>query len=262
MPRGLGVVGYGSEGVGKTSWAIQHAHLGSLDCFSIKETGYEDLEIIGEVPEGCNNYNVETWEALNGYLKKSTAEVWIIDGLSGLQKILFDYVCRTVYDGVWKGKDGFTGYWKGQRVDSPPILMSLLDNFSRERANGRHIILLGHMITETETNTLGADFLSHTIDMDQGDKGGCRGCITQWAQAVLFMHIDVSITRSTETERNVVLEGKAKEDADRLMYTTKSAGHVAKNRLGLPPIISMGHSAKEAFQNYWKEMPPVYQDLI
>ena len=227
------------------------------------ETGYEDLEIVGEVPDGCTNYNVDSWEALCGYIKKSTADVIVIDSLSGLQEILFKYVCKTAYQGKWDGKDGFTSYWKGQRVDSPPVLLQLLDILNGIRAEGRHVILIRHMITTTEPNTTGADFLSHVIDMDQGDKGGCRSCVTKWAQAVLFMNIDVAITRATERAADkTVMEGKAADRDNRLIYTTKSPGHSAKNRLHLPPIINMGTSPQEAFKALWQEMPQAYQDLI
>lgn len=261
---GLKMTLYGGEGIGKTGLALQHAALGTLTCLSTPgETGFEDLEIIDEVPSGCTNINVESYEDLVNATTKCKTDVLVIDGLSGLQKLLFDYVCRTVYKGKWDGKDGFSSYWKGQRVDSPVYLDSYLSELDKLRNRGIHVILIGHMVTVTEPNTLGADFLSHVIDMDQGDKGGLRSCITKWAQAVIFMNIDVSITRATEVDKTKqVMEGKAKDDDNRIMYTTKAPGHSAKNRLKLPPVIPMGSSAKEAFINLWKHMPEKYQELI
>lgn len=261
---GLKLVFYGGEGIGKTGLALQHAMLGPLKCLSTPgETGFEDLEIVGEVPEGCVNVDVGSWEELVKETKNCEEQVLVVDGLSGVQKMLFDYVCKTVYNGIWEGRDGFTSYYKGQRVDSPPYLESYMCILDKLRASGTHIILIGHMVTATEPNTLGADFLSHVIDMDQGDKGGIRSIITKWAQAILFLNIDVAITRATETDRSKqVMEGKAKDDDNRLIYTTKAPGHSAKNRLKLPPVIPMGHSAEEAFKNLWKHMPQAYQDLI
>jgi hypothetical protein len=100
--------------------------------------------------------------------------------------------------------------------------------------------------------------------MDQGDKGGVRSIITKWAQAVLFMNIDVNINRAVETDRitKLIMEGKARDEDVRLMYTTKAPGHSAKNRLGLPMVINMGDSSKKAFENLWKHMPQAYQDLM
>jgi hypothetical protein len=259
MTRGLGLVFYGGEGIGKTGLACQFSVLGPLTCLSVGESGYEDLEVIGEIPDGCTNINITSWEQLNKESKIKEG-VLVIDSLSGLQKLLFEYVCRTVYKDDW---DKFTSYWKGQRVDAPVYLDAFLQSLDLLRAKGIHVILIGHMITTNETNTLGADFLSHVIDMDQGDKGGVRSCITKWAQAVIFMNIDIAITRSTELAKDrTVLEGKAKDDDNRLMYTTKAPGHSAKNRLQLPHIINMGESAPDAFKNLWTAMPKAYQDLL
>ena len=123
MTRGLGLVFYGGEGIGKTGVALQLSILGPLTCFSIGESGYEDLEIIEEVPQGCENIKIDSWDGLMSNIKKIKEGVVVIDSLSGLQKILFDYVCKTVYNNDW---DKFTSYWKGQRVDCPVFLDSLL----------------------------------------------------------------------------------------------------------------------------------------
>lgn len=261
--KGLGLVLYGSEGIGKTSLALQFANVGPLTCLSVNEYGYSNLEITGEVLPNSKNIQITNWEKLIYHTKEFKDKVLVIDSLSGIQTILFDYVCRTAYNGIWAGKDGFSSYWKGQRVDSPPVLIDYLDQLERLRDRGCHVILTGHMVTTEETNTLGADYLSHVLDMDQGDKGGVRSCIMKWAQAVLFMNIDVSITRATELARDkTVLEGKAKDDDKRLMYTTKSPGHAAKNCLKLPPIINMGESPQEAFKAFWSTLPQVYKDSI
>lgn len=258
--RGLGLVLYGGEGIGKTSLALQFSHLGPLTCLSVGESGFEDLEVTGEVPDNCTNVTIKSWEQLLKETKGFDGNVLVIDSLSGLQTILFDYVCRSVYDNDW---DKFTSYWKGQRVDSPIFLGNYLELLDDYRHNGIHVVLIGHMVTTTESNTLGADYLSHVIDMDQGDKGGLRSLVTKWAQAVLFMNIDVAITRATELAKDrTVMEGKAKDDDNRLIYTTKAPGHSAKNRLKLPPLINMGEAPEEAFRNLWKEMPQAYRDLL
>lgn len=258
--RGLGLVLYGSEGIGKTGLALQFSFLGPLKCLSIGESGYDDLEIINEVPEGCANYTIHSWEQVVQHTQSMEETVLVIDSLSGLQKLLFQYVCKTAYKDDW---EKFTAYWKGQRVDSPAVLSSYLNLLDKLRGQGKHIILIGHMVTVQEPNTLGADYLSHVLALDDGDKGGLRSCIKQWAQAILFMNIDIAITRATETGRNqIVMEGKAKDDDNRLIYTTKAPGHSAKNRLALPSIIPMGSSASEAFQALWDKMPQKYKDLV
>ena len=260
--RGLGLILYGSEGVGKTGLALQFGLLGPVTCLSVDESGYEDLEIVGEVPDTCTNHRVTNWETLRKKTREVKEGTLVVDALTGVQRKLFDFVCRTQYDGRWDGKDSFTSYYKGQRVDSPPVLMQWLDDLDELRHKGVHVILIGHMVTTTLPNTLGGDFLSHVIEMDDGDKGGCRSCVMKWAQAVLFMNIDISITRSTETSGGIVTKGKGNDEDNRLIYTTKSPGHAAKNRLHLPGVINMGTSPKEAFTNLWKSLPQAYKDLM
>lgn len=261
MTRGLALLIYGGEGIGKTGTALQFSHLGPLTCISAGETGYEYLDIIGEVPPNCTNYVAESYEDIHKITKGMREGVLVLDSLSGLQKFIFDYVCRTVYSGKW---EDFTSYWKGQRVDSPIYFDQYLDLLNLLCSKGIHVIVLGHCITTEVLNALGPDYVSHVLDMDYSDKGSSmRSCVTKWAQAILFMDIDIAITRVTERAKDkTVLEGKAKDDDNRLIYTTKSPNHSAKNKLQLPSIIPMGASAQEAFRNLWSHMPKAYQDLL
>jgi hypothetical protein len=260
--RGLGAVFYGGEGVGKTSFAAQWAKLGPVKFISPGETGFEDLVMVGDIPSGCTNVTVNTFEALDKECSNVKEKTLVIDGLLELQTLIFDYVCRKHYDGVWEGKDGFTSFFRGQRVDSPPYCIKLLDKLNMLLNEGKNVLLLGHVFTITLPNTLGADFLSHVVALDDGDKGGMRTVLMHWAPNVIFMNIDIAISRATETERRIVMEGKAKDSDNRLMYTMKSPGHAAKNRLKLPPVIPMGGSAEEAFQNFYNKLPQNIQDNL
>lgn len=264
MPNGLKLVVYGGEGIGKTDWARQFGILGPVDFVSCGESGLTDLQEVNPVEYPIEDIVVESYEGLLKATKSCEAKTFVVDALSGpngVQELIFDYVCRKLYNGNW---DDFKSYWGGQRTDSPKVLAEWLAELTILRNKGTNIILIGHMITTTLPNTLGADYLSHVLDMDMGDKGhGMRSLVTKWAQAILFMNIDVAITLATETDKKRrVVEGKAKDDDCRLMYTTKTPGHSAKNRLGLPPLINMGESAKEAFTNFWKQLPDVYQDTL
>lgn len=255
MSRGLGLVIYGGEGVGKTSFAAQFAKVGSVRFINVKETGVADLQMVGDIPEGVISVDVDNFEELEKEVINSTEQTLVVDSLMGVQSFIFDFVCRTQYNGIWDGKEGFTSYWKGQRVDSPPVFDKLLDRFSKILSQGRNVILLGHVFTVTLPNTLGADYLSHVVALDDGDKGGLRSCLMRWASNVLFMNINVDINISTKSERRVTTEGKAYDQDKRCIYTTKSPGHAAKNRLKLPPVISMGDSAPEAFDKFIKALP-------
>ena len=261
--RGIGVVLYGGEGLGKTSWALQWAALGSLRILSAGEIGFEDLEMVGEVPPGCTNTVVDSFEELDKETVNSTEDILVVDSLMGVQNLVFDYVCRTEFS---NNKEDFTSYWKGQRINSPPVFEKWLNRLSRQLAAGRHVIIIGHMFTTSLPNTMGADYLSHVVSLDDGDKGGMRSVLMRWAPNVLFLNIDVAITRATEkgigNERGIVFEGKADDRDQRFFYTTKAPGHQAKNKLQLPPVISAGGSAQEAFNNFIAKLPATVRNNL
>jgi len=261
--RGIGIVLYGGEGLGKTSWAAQWAQLGTAKLISIGEIGFYDLDMAGDIPVNCKNVSVNSFEELDKEIVSTTEDTLIIDSLVGVQNSIFNFVCRTQFNGDF---DKFTDYWKGQRINSPPVLEALLDRLSRHLSLGRNIIVIGHMVTTSLPNTMGADYLSHVIAMDDGDKGGMRSCVMRWAPNILFLNIDVSITRSTSkgtgSDRNIVMEGKADDRDTRVLYTIKSPGHAAKNKLHLPPVIHMGDSAAKGFENFIKALPKVIKDNL
>lgn len=253
--RGLGIAAYGSEGIGKTSWGLEFDQIGKVTLCSVRESGVQDLLEFGRARPLLTHHEIEDWEDLVNVSDSVREGTFVLDSLSGLQAVLFDYVCRTMYKGVWAE---FTSYWRGQRVDSPKVLEGYLTGLDNLRNRGVNVILLGHMKNIETPNTIGADYKTHTIDMDDN----VRASITKWAQAILFMHIDVNIVVATDQDKKtgVIIEGKAKDVDNRLMYTTKSPGHVAKNRdLFRTPVIRMGNSPKEAFQNFYKALPEAYR---
>lgn len=253
--RGLGLVAYGSEGVGKTSWAAQFIRLGPVRFLSVRESGFEDLNDAGIVPDGIDHHYPEDWDELDHLSRSVQQGTLVVDSLSGVQPVLFDHVCRTAYKGEWDGKDGFMSYWKGPRVDSPVFLNKYFEGLDMLRNKGVNVVLLGHMATEETPNTMGADYLTHTLDMDKG----VRAATLKWAQAVLFLTIDLNITRSVESVKDTILVGKAKDTDKRVIWTEKSPGHVAKNRMNLPPLIMMGSSPEEGFTNFYNKLPETYR---
>lgn len=253
MPRGLGLLIYGMPGIGKTSFALQFPK--PLTCLSIKETGYDDLELIGEVPEGCENVEIEDWEELLSFSKKCSDKTVVYDSTSGLQQILFEHVIAETYEG---DAARFSSYSQGPRIDAPVAMSELESHLNYMRSKGTNVILLGHMKTEDMPNSMGPNYMSHVLDMDKG----IRGLLTKWAQATLFMSVDIEQQQAVRSHKGQVISAKAKDVDDRLMHCQNAPGHIAKNRLGLPPYVSMGHSPKEAYENFKKKVHPnVAKDL-
>ena len=248
MSRGLGLLCIGEEGIGKTTFGLQFEK--PLKCISIRESGFDDLEDVGEVPEECVNINVTTHSGLYKELRslQDFATV-LIDSTSGLQKIVFQHIIDTCYGG---SSDKFNAYYTGPRQDGPIFMGEVCQQLDLIRAKGCNVIVLGHRRIVDIKNPMGADYSSNVLQMDDA----VRETMVSWAQAVLYMAIDISITTTTKMNKEKqVTAGKASDVDNRVMYTQKSPAYQAKNRLQLPPVIPMGHSAQEAYKNFVSKLP-------
>lgn len=246
--RGLGLVIFGEPGIGKTSLAARFP--GPVQFFSINETGYADLADIDEIPTNVKNEDIFSVAELIKGVRTSKAKTIVIDGCSGVQQIYFTKACDECYEGDWSK---FSSWSNGPRVAVPPLVTELEVLLTEKRNKGHHIILLGHMKTETKPNSMGPDTLVHTLDMDKG----IGSIFTKWAQAVLFMTIDIEVVKNKQLGA-----AKAKDQTTRVMYTSTAPGHIAKNRLSLPELIPLGDSAQNAFDAFWSKIPPVYKQTI
>lgn len=255
-PRGMMGLIYGREGMGKTSLGLRFQ--GPVHCKSIGETGYEDLEMVGAVPENSVNSNVTSFQQLVEEVSKVTSGTVLLDSTKGLQSLIFDYVCARYYDNDWKR---FHSYSSGARQESPQVLQNFLQGCSNKAAMGVNIILLGHVGTIPLPNSMGANYLCHVVNLDDGDKGlGMRSVLTAWCGFILFLNMAIDITRPTEVDtKKMVMEGKAQDLPSRLIYTSLSPGHQAKNRWNMPPIINMGDSPDQAWANLSKHFPAAYK---
>jgi len=149
----------------------------------------------------------------------------------------------------------FAGINSESAKSSNPVSFSEI-NFTGPGNRGVHVIVIGHMATEETPNTLGANYLTHTLDMDKAVKAS----MIKWAGNILFLNIDINIVTVTEVAKDkTVLTGKAKDSDKRVIWTETSPGHIAKNRMNLPPVIKMGSSPDEAFKNFWKVLPDPYK---
>lgn len=252
MARGLAGIIYGKEGTGKTSLGLRFP--GPVFCKSIFENGYIYLQDIG-VPDNTTNDDIRDYETLVAQTKAMKSGTILIDSLKGFQAILFDYVCRKYYDSSQKE---FNSYSSGARKESVTVLQNYLDLLSQKTAEGVNVLFLGHMGTASMPNALGPDILCHVISMEDGDKGGIRSTLTAWAGFIFFLNLQIEITRSTEKEKGTVMEGKVDSGDTRIIYTTTSLSHQAKNRWNMPNQIRMGKNADEAWSNLCKHIPEVY----
>lgn len=254
MPRGLGLLPYGTEGIGKTSFALQFPK--PLRCLSINEPGYVDLEDVGEVPDGCSNIEIETLPQLKKELShKTDAATIVVDSLSGLQELIFEELIETKFGG---SADDFFSYYKGPRQHAPIVAGELCQLFENLRNVGKHILLLAHDCTDLVKNPRGLDYTTIELAADIG----IRDVFKKWAQCILFMTLDPSVARVTKEQRKVAIEGKMEDEDMRVMFTQKSLVHSAKNKLHLPILIPLGGSAQEAYKNFTSKLPPNFKEML
>lgn len=255
--RGLGLVFYGEEGVGKTSLALQFKK--DLLCISARENGFENLDMVGDVPEGCENFVVDTFpEIINTLKKAKDYETIVIDSLSGVQMLMANDIIKTIYGQMDNPEKAFGSFSEGYRVHGPMWMERLCNELTLLNERGVNTIILGHAREETVKNVFGTDYNGTVLDMEKWP----RAVITKWAAAVLYMTLDMDVM-VTKSWKGKPTEGKARnpleEDSDRIMYTTRHPSHSAKNLLNLPPYISMGESPQEAYKKLYDKLPPKLQ---
>lgn len=262
--RGLGALFYGIPGIGKTTFALQAPK--PLTCISIHETGFDDLEAIGDVPEGTTGMDVTKFESLlmilDMFIQATNApKTIVLDTLSGLQQIYFEWLIQRAYSAglahsLEDAKKNFWAFYKGPRMEAPsefPILTSRLTSLLKK---GTHVFLLSHKRVDIEEDVVGPDVKKAVIDMDDG----IRSSIQKWAPNILYMTIAPTITTVTKTGPNQsIVEGKAAMETNRIMFTTTNPTNDAKNKLKLPTVLSLGKSPQEAFGNFWNLVPDSYK---
>lgn len=252
--RGMGLIVYGDEGIGKTGFALQFPK--PLRCISVNETGYEDLDDIDEVPNGCENEYVDTHANLLQELRQSTdVRTVVVDSLSGYSQLMQEDIINTVYKREDNPLQAYGSFSEGPRIHGPIWAEQLEVVCNVLRAKGVNVILLGHTTIEKTKNIISTDYQSAMLNMEKWP----RSVITKWAQAVLYLTMDFQI-RNTKKWKGTATEAKVdaslEDEVDRIMYTTKHPSHSAKNRLTLPTYIPLGDSAAEAYENFIKHLPP------
>lgn len=258
--RGLGLILYGVEGIGKTSLALEFPK--PLRCISVRESGYDDLKDIGVVPQGCENVTVASFNEFLTELRQSTdVKTIVIDSLSGVAQYVNDEILTSVYRGYDNPLQAFGSFSEGSRIHAP-IWMEKIENVATILRNkGVNVILIGHTRIETSKNIVSDDYKSAGMDMDKWPKA----VLTKWAQAVLFMTLDFKV-RITQQWKGKTTEAKAagnlEDEAERIIYCSKNPSHDAKNRLNLPPFIQMGKTPRETYEAFVSKLPPNFQEVL
>lgn len=257
MSRGLSILLYGLEGIGKTTFALQFPK--PLAILPIREPGFSNLEMMGDVPPGVVPSNVKNYEDICTVLRHIEARTIVIDSLSGLQEELIYHVTNEDYKG---SRILFDSYSQGLRKTCPHYVASFVDLLEYQVKKGTNVIIVAHRQVDVDPDASGPDT---KIQVPFGDHA-IYGPLVKWASAILFLSGKKDIEIATKTtgrgDNFQVIEGKAASHVSRMMYTSFSGNHIAKNLLHLPPVIAMGGSAEDSYKLFLEALPPKLQEVL
>jgi hypothetical protein len=234
---------HGVEGVGKTSFGGCAPR--PIFLMTKGETGLLTLIDAGQLPDTPHFPELNTWDQLLGAVETLAKDpheyrTLVLDTLNGAERLCFEHVCDRDFSGNW-GRSGFAAYGAGHELAATEWrrLLDALDGLRTKRRMS--ILALAHTKIGTFRNPEGTDYDRYTVDLH----GKTWGVTHKWADLVVFTnfvaHVDA---RSNDAK------GKARGGSRRVLFTTHTAAHDAKNRHGLPDQIDGGSSASEAWANF------------
>ena len=215
---------YGPEGIGKTTWAAGAP--GSL--FLGTEDGYGALDV-ARLPAA------HTWRDVLDAVRLLRTEdheftALIIDTIDHMERLAWEAVvsgskCSSIED---------IPYGKGyvQALELHQRLAAELDKLRTER--GMHIIMLAHSQQARVQNPEGADYEKYTLKMHKSAASFWK----EWADALLFAHLDVTVRTAERGDRALLARGKA-TGSDRVIETVASPAYDAKCRMRVPDTLPL-----------------------
>lgn len=230
----------GVEGWGKTTLAAFIPNVRLI--LAPGETGYETL--LGTHPRlvpPVVNVTSQTWQELLAVLDAliadpGTCSMVALDALSGFEFLCYQYVCDREHDGEW-GEKGFMAYQKGYEESAIVwrTLLVRLDELRQRHKIGS--IFLSHIQVRNYRNPVGEDYDRFEADCHKKVWAPTH----KWADAVLYGTYEAVVAEDRQgksTHKGIGI-------GHRIMHTTYSDAHQAKNRYGMPSVIHMTGEPKD-----------------
>lgn len=245
--RAMSGVIYGPPGVGKTSLAAHFPN--PLFLIDAHEQGIHDLKNAGLLDADIPVLpDATSWEDLLEMLVELSNmdhdfDTLVIDSLTGMERLCYQHVCENEFNGDWSSK-GFHSYMQGYEITRRRYWPTFLEHLDLVRGNDVNVLLLAHseVRSHNDPEREAYDRYEPSLHRKQWD------CTHRWAEFVLFANFHIDLEQ-------IGTKKKARGGQDRYLHTENSAAYIAKNRLGLPTIIEMGTSGKEAFELLNAELP-------
>jgi hypothetical protein len=220
------IILYGVEGIGKSTWAA-----GSPSpVFISTEDGISDIDV-PSFPQARSYSHVmqATYELANQQHEFITL---VLDSSDWLEKFIFTQVCDTT--GAKSINDPYNNevnYGKGYTL-AMGLWDAWLELANQCREAGMNIVLIAHCHTPTFKDPSSDSYNRYEPKMHKTISERLR----EWCDEVFFANYETYTQEKTEGfTKRIVGVG----NGSRVLHTTEMPSHKAKNRLGLPPQISM-----------------------
>lgn len=222
------VVLYGTEGVGKSTWAADAP--GAI--FLPIEEGSNHLDV-ARFPRALSWSDVvDALAALEA--GEHQYRTLVIDTLDALEALVWDRTTATKLTDGGKRVQSIEdyGFAKGYvyALDIWRELTERLDDLRSKRGMG--VILIAHADLKNVKNPDAEDF--QRFDLKLHHKASAH--LREWAEHVLFATTEVALKKINQRTKIVGL-------GDRVIHTTSAPGWVAKSRGSVPPVLPLSFEA-------------------
>jgi hypothetical protein len=213
---GIKVGIYGTEGVGKTTFAAQFPGVVFIDTEG--STRHMDVARF-DAPENLNDV-LDQLNCVAGHPEEIGTIV--IDTVDWLEKFIFKAVCE---EKSLKNIEDM-GYGKGY-VFAKQKMQGLLELLDLITQRGVHVVLVCHsMIRKFELPDEMGSYDRYSLKLNEKN---IAPLIKEWVDLLLFVNYRTDIVTDTDGKTK-----KGKGGQKRIMYANHSACWDAKNRFGLP----------------------------
>lgn len=222
---------YGTHGIGKSTWASQWPE----PIFVQTEDGCADLDV-ASFPL-CENLT-DCWGAiveLGGETEHGFQTV-VLDSADWMEKLIWAEVCKKAKLSAITDFDYGKGYGEAATIFGK-ILRAL--NCCRDR--GMHVVILAHCEIKKFTPPGLESYDRYTPKLHKD----AAAMLQEWGDEVLFADYRRAVRKEDmgfKKTRGIAVGGD-----ERVLYTKEGAGHLAKNRLGLPAEMPFDFSEYETF---------------
>lgn len=219
--RPLRIALFGVPGVGKSTFAAQAPN----PIFLCAEDGAGFLDAKA-FPQPLSWQDV--LDAVETLLRdEHPFKTLVIDTLDALESLCWEHVCRMHGNGKTRSIEDF-GYGRGYQhaVEAWEKLLDRLAELQRRR--GMHLVLIAHAISRDHNDPDHDAWKRWSMQLHRKS----ADLISGWVDALLFAAPEMVSKREG-------LKTRGFATGERLLYTQSAGAHEAKNRYGLPPVMTL-----------------------